>query len=205
MKVHCCEMLREQVTYRCDQHPNPFDCADNLIVYRESSDDYGLIVHDGGESVVTIKFCPWCAADLESTRKIKRRLRLRTRVSDHDKAFSMPQEVLDTRYPVRSALISRQRDRLVSVANQILAGGIDLAEGARQVAKLQHSVSGDAFDADFMIFHLLELRLNQLSRAKDEGRRIPEELYTEFYKEAILDACRRLVARFGRPSSSGAS
>ncbi len=34
------------VNYRCEQHPNPFDCPDCLIYYESRFDEYGLIVHD---------------------------------------------------------------------------------------------------------------------------------------------------------------
>ena len=26
--------------------------------------DYGIIIHDGGSSFITIKFCPWCGKKL---------------------------------------------------------------------------------------------------------------------------------------------
>jgi hypothetical protein len=66
---HCCEQMAARVNLRCDQHPDAFDCADNLVHHSEESSEYGLIVHDGGSSFVVINYCPWCGKKLpESTR-----------------------------------------------------------------------------------------------------------------------------------------
>ncbi|WP_430444133.1 DUF6980 family protein [Sphingorhabdus contaminans] len=62
MTEHCCEMMRSNVENICDMHPDRFDCPDCLIDYSE--DSYGLIIHDGGHSVITISYCPWCATKL---------------------------------------------------------------------------------------------------------------------------------------------
>jgi len=55
-------------TYRCQQHPDPFDCPDNLITYRERSGDYGIIIYGGGASYVKINLCPWCGKVLDNSR-----------------------------------------------------------------------------------------------------------------------------------------
>ena len=55
---HCCKMMATNVEHKCEQHPSPFDCPDNLIIQNEK--DYGIIVHDGGGSYVRIEYCPWC-------------------------------------------------------------------------------------------------------------------------------------------------
>ncbi|SCF13553.1 hypothetical protein GA0070607_5965 [Micromonospora coriariae] len=62
----CCEMMRDKVETECDQHPNPFECPDNLIYHQpEPSDErYGLIIHDGGSSYIAIRYCPWCGSAL---------------------------------------------------------------------------------------------------------------------------------------------
>ncbi|OYW41917.1 MAG: hypothetical protein B7Z38_06655 [Rhodobacterales bacterium 12-64-8] len=46
----------------CPQHPDRYDCPDNLIV--ETERGFGLIVHDGGHSHVQISYCPWCGTGL---------------------------------------------------------------------------------------------------------------------------------------------
>jgi hypothetical protein len=50
--------------HRCDQHPDRFECPDALIVKNES--DYGIIIHNGGESYAQINFCPWCGSKLKN-------------------------------------------------------------------------------------------------------------------------------------------
>jgi hypothetical protein len=52
---------------KCEQHPDRFDCAD-MLMHQSRDGSYGLIVHDGGKSVVTIAFCPWCGTKLPSRR-----------------------------------------------------------------------------------------------------------------------------------------
>lgn len=60
---YCCQDMREMVEYRCDEHPDPYDCADNVIV-KEESGYFGLPVHDGGTSHIVIRYCPWCGTRL---------------------------------------------------------------------------------------------------------------------------------------------
>jgi hypothetical protein len=61
---HCCERLAHELEAKCSQHANCWDCMDALIGYWPDSGKYGLIVHDGGGSMVIISFCPWCGTDL---------------------------------------------------------------------------------------------------------------------------------------------
>lgn len=56
--------MRSHVERRCEQHPNPFDCPDALVHYDPRSGTYGLIIHDGGSSFISIAYCPWCGATL---------------------------------------------------------------------------------------------------------------------------------------------
>lgn len=55
-------MMESNVNSTCDLHPDRFDCPDALI--DNSGRSYGIIIHDGGRSVIQITYCPWCAADL---------------------------------------------------------------------------------------------------------------------------------------------
>lgn len=64
MESHCCEDMRREVERMCDQHPDRFDCPDCLVQFSLQSRTYGLIVHDGGNSLIAIRFCPWCGAGL---------------------------------------------------------------------------------------------------------------------------------------------
>ncbi len=76
-------MMRVYVEYKCDMHLNPYDCPDNIMLYSNEQDSYGLIVYDGGGSIISISFCPWCGADVRTKRRIKRRLRFGMRASKH--------------------------------------------------------------------------------------------------------------------------
>ena len=68
-KRHCCDEMARQVDHRCDTHPDPFDCPDNLVHYAARFDEYGLIVHDGGSSSVRVEYCPWCGAKLPASKR----------------------------------------------------------------------------------------------------------------------------------------
>jgi hypothetical protein len=57
--------MKDRVEYKCEEHPDPVDCPDNLIYFSEKLNEYGLIVHDGGSSFVTINFCPFCGTKLK--------------------------------------------------------------------------------------------------------------------------------------------
>ncbi len=55
------------MNYRCDIHPDPFECPDNLVFHRAGT--FGLYVHDGASSYVTIAFCPWCGTELPKSQQ----------------------------------------------------------------------------------------------------------------------------------------
>ncbi len=65
----CCDRMSEVVSFECPDHPHPYDCPDALITYGPRFDEYGLIVHDGGLSFVTIMFCPWCGKQLPCSKR----------------------------------------------------------------------------------------------------------------------------------------
>ena len=56
----CCEAMASALAFDCNQHADPFECADHLVVYNEVFDEFGIVVHDGGPSYVLIAHCPWC-------------------------------------------------------------------------------------------------------------------------------------------------
>lgn len=67
--MFCCQAMEDQVNYRCDQHPDPYDCPDNLVNYIPKFDEYGIIVHDGGTACCSINYCPWCGIKLPPSRR----------------------------------------------------------------------------------------------------------------------------------------
>ncbi|MCA1197527.1 hypothetical protein K9B35_06085 [Sphingomonas sp. R647] len=64
MSAHCCEMMRENVENVCDQHADRHDCPDCPIDFWPQSGLYGIMIHDGGSSMITIAYCPWCGIKL---------------------------------------------------------------------------------------------------------------------------------------------
>lgn len=62
--------MADDLNQRCDEHPNRHDCPEALVHYSASAHEYALYIHDGGSSVATIMFCPWCGTDL---RQLARR------------------------------------------------------------------------------------------------------------------------------------
>jgi hypothetical protein len=70
VKKHCCNKMESAVAFSCEIHSDKYECPDSLISYTEKYDEYGLIIHDGGHSSMTINFCPWCASKLESKREL---------------------------------------------------------------------------------------------------------------------------------------
>jgi hypothetical protein len=63
MSVHCCDRMDYDLNQKCDVHKGRHDCPDALIRFMRGA--YGLIVHDGGSSVIGIRFCPWCGSELQ--------------------------------------------------------------------------------------------------------------------------------------------
>jgi len=52
----------------CEQHADRATCPDALI--DQVRGGYGIIVHDGGSSVIEIAFCPWCGAKLPAINEL---------------------------------------------------------------------------------------------------------------------------------------
>lgn len=69
MADHCCETMTHYANVDCDQHDDPFACPDSLITFDARFQEYGLIVHDGGTSAITIAFCPWCGRRLPNSQR----------------------------------------------------------------------------------------------------------------------------------------
>lgn len=66
---HCCAQMKDAVEFKCTIHADPYECPDNLIMYVEKFDEYGLIVHDGGTAKMEISFCPWCGSRLPESKR----------------------------------------------------------------------------------------------------------------------------------------
>ena len=68
-QTFCCVDMTNAIAFECDQHAEPFECGDQLVVYNEVFDEYGVIVHDGGASYVLMNFCPWCGTKLPESQR----------------------------------------------------------------------------------------------------------------------------------------
>jgi hypothetical protein len=58
-------MMRSNVENTCELHPDRHDCPDCLIDYRAGSGEYGIMIRDGGQSMIGIEYCPWCGNSLK--------------------------------------------------------------------------------------------------------------------------------------------
>jgi hypothetical protein len=56
--------MAERLTMDCTQHASPYECTNQLVIFVPKLREYGLIIHDGGESFVLIQHCPWCGSRL---------------------------------------------------------------------------------------------------------------------------------------------
>jgi hypothetical protein len=43
--------------------------VDVLVAYSAVFDEYGIVVHDGGNSYARIDFCPWCGSRLPESKR----------------------------------------------------------------------------------------------------------------------------------------
>ena len=59
-------MMEYYININCDKHKNLFECPDCILYHQHNSDEYGIIVHDGGESYIAIQYCPWCGKKLSN-------------------------------------------------------------------------------------------------------------------------------------------
>ena len=69
MDKHCCNEMDQAVIFSCDLHVDICSCPDVLIRYIPKFDEYGIIIKDGGTSIKTIKFCPWCGSELPTSKR----------------------------------------------------------------------------------------------------------------------------------------
>lgn len=60
-----CVHIAYHVTGKLDSsRDDPFDDPDVIIWQHETSGEYGIPVRDGGLSIITIQYCPWCGVSL---------------------------------------------------------------------------------------------------------------------------------------------
>ena len=69
MKPHCCDQMTEHANFTCADCVDPYECPDTLISYISRFDEYGIIIHDGGTSSISISYCPWCGTKLPDSKR----------------------------------------------------------------------------------------------------------------------------------------
>jgi hypothetical protein len=67
MDTPCCERMAVDLQHKCDVHSDRFECPDAFI--SSTRGGYGLMIHDGGHSVIEISFCPWCGSKLPPIKR----------------------------------------------------------------------------------------------------------------------------------------
>lgn len=50
-------------------HKDIFACPDAILKYSGKFDEYGIIIHDGGTSSITISYCPFCGTKLPDSKR----------------------------------------------------------------------------------------------------------------------------------------
>ena len=60
-KNHCCQQMNCIV--------NVVKHVNAVVSYSEVFDEYGICIHDGGSSNITINFCPWCGKKLPESQR----------------------------------------------------------------------------------------------------------------------------------------
>ena len=69
MNQPCCESMAYHINHRCEMHPDPYDCPDHILIYWPEFVEYGIIIHDGGTSAITIQHCPFCGTKLPESKR----------------------------------------------------------------------------------------------------------------------------------------
>lgn len=62
MENPCCSRMAHDLAQVCPAHADRHDCPDALIAKVRGG--FGLMIHDGGSSVIEIAHCPWCGMKL---------------------------------------------------------------------------------------------------------------------------------------------
>ncbi len=95
---HCCDKMEDEIVRVCDQHDRRWDCPDALIHYIPKFNEYGVIIHDGGQSVMGITFCPWCGSRLPESMRDRWFSELEALGFDDPSEEDIPEQYTDDRW-----------------------------------------------------------------------------------------------------------
>lgn len=103
--------------------------------------------------------------------------------------------------------MAQQREQVLSTARMMLNGDLGIIQGARILTTLRHHVTDEDHDADFMPFIGIESETDHLPLGTVRQHWSEAALLTkdariqeaeDFFRDAALSACIRLVERFER-------
>lgn len=61
--------MADEIDRNCDQHTDRTECLDCLVHYSGQFREYGILLHDGPDAYLPMRFCPFCGKKLpESLR-----------------------------------------------------------------------------------------------------------------------------------------
>jgi hypothetical protein len=58
---HCCTKMTYYLTF--DSRTKGIN-PDSVVRFNKRNKDYGIPIHDGGQSSIEIEYCPWCGTRL---------------------------------------------------------------------------------------------------------------------------------------------
>ena len=103
-------------------------------------------------------------------------------------------------------LIASNRQKVASIAQDMLNGRVAIINGSRQLAALLHHIDVDEFDEDFMPFVGIDSETDNLPTGETRKHWATDALEKKdaeiaaaeaHWRDYALSACTRLVARFG--------
>lgn len=69
----CCEEMGYFTKLNCEDHSSIYECPD-VLISKSAQNEFGIIVHDGGTSEISISFCPWCGANLNNYYSVRSKI-----------------------------------------------------------------------------------------------------------------------------------
>ena len=58
---YCCEMMERNKSKKIE--------PDTIICFSDIFNEFGVVIHDGGESYILIHYCPWCGEKLPLSQR----------------------------------------------------------------------------------------------------------------------------------------
>jgi len=104
-------------------------------------------------------------------------------------------------------IAASKRQKIGSIARDILEARISIIEAARQIALLRHGIGVDRADPDLLLFVGIDSDTDHLPLGDVGVHWAPEALARKdleiaqaeaFYRDRVFEVCSRLVARFAQ-------